>query len=137
MTRSKRAWTQITPDANGTPRFVIQHEALLTEREKATPPSLGSTYPKAITRAMRLGGRKYSQLGYPRGIVFTTKDLQAVEMAIMEAIIDDTIGETPPATPAAPEVIQEAQEEANTDRVGELLDIIKEAQEELRNILGW
>jgi len=134
MSKSKRAWTRITPDANGSPRYVINHTALLTDAEKARPAIFGSPYPLAIKRAMTIGGRRYSQKGYPRGIVFSTHDLPAVEHAIMQALMDADQPAVQVETLKPP--VEDLPGPATVARAGELLELMQATMEDIRQLLG-
>lgn len=136
MSKSKRAWTRITPDANGTPRYVINHTALLTDAEKARPAIFGSPYPLAIKRAMSIGGRRYSQKGYPRGIVFSTSDLPAVEQAIMGALMDASQEQPAVQVETLKPPFEDLPGPATVARAGELLERMQVTMEEIRQLLG-
>lgn len=82
-------FTRIDNDTNGNPRYVCHFLNLLKEGE--------SGYNTAITRAHKIGGRKYHTKKYGGGIVFQSYNIHATEKTILE-LMGETITKSVPKT---------------------------------------
>ena len=90
MKTQKIEFTRITNDINGNPRYVCHFLNLLTDAEKYVSVRLGSgtnnisdKYNKAVTRAKKIGGRKYTAKNYGGGIVFQSYNIADTEKSIL------------------------------------------------------
>lgn len=101
-----RAFTLISNDASGNPRYVIGYVHLLTmnERDQRSAEINGATLNRllqifekyhsiASKRANRIGGRKYNTKAYRGGIVFVSFNLdetiQYIEELLTKAIKEE------------------------------------------------
>jgi hypothetical protein len=80
-------FTRIKNDANGNPRYVCHFLNFVTETEqeawrKAPGYSVDALYKTAITRANKLGGRKFHNKQYGGGLVFQSYSLDELTTAI-------------------------------------------------------
>lgn len=78
-------WTRIKNDVNGNPRYVCHFLNLITSADSDVP--LLAKYPLAVSRANRIGGRRYHCKAYGGGIVFQSYSLEELEQAIQEALL--------------------------------------------------
>lgn len=72
-------FTRIKSDVNGNHRYVVHFLHLNTQAEKDDPALAGQRYAIACKRANSIGGRKYNNKSYCRGIVFQSYSL--IELA--------------------------------------------------------
>lgn len=86
-------FTRIKNDTNGNPRYVCHFLALLSDHEKNSsevfPNSLdriSSMYAFALSRASKIGGRKFHNKQYGGGIVFQSYSMPELERDIEKAI---------------------------------------------------
>lgn len=90
-------FTRINNDVNGNPRYVCHYTAILTEKDNALFPLVCETiaqasqnmsrrYALAVSRANKIGGRKYHTRNYGGGIVFQSYSLQETAEAIRKAL---------------------------------------------------
>lgn len=89
-------FTKISHDVNGNPRYVCHYLNLLTYKEahtayewdrngrRITP----TRYEIAVSRAHKIGGRKYHTKAYGGGIVFQSYSLQELEQAIKGVVAE-------------------------------------------------
>ncbi len=75
-------WTRKDNDTNGNPRYVCHFLNFITPKDTFT--SLDSRYNLALTRAKKLGGRKYHNKQYGGGIIFQCYNTNALEKSIFE-----------------------------------------------------
>jgi hypothetical protein len=71
-------FTQATNDVNGNPRFVVHFLGLLKDGE--------SGYETALSRARKIGGRKFHNKQYGGGIVFSAVNKDVLEARIRKAM---------------------------------------------------
>ena len=83
--KSTIIWTRLSSDINGNPRYVCFFSHLNTPEEKHNP----NAYTLAVTRANKIGGRKYNTKKFGGGIVF-----QAYSIKELEADIENILKET-------------------------------------------
>lgn len=74
-------WTRINNDVNGNPRHVCHFLNFMKPGEKAN-------YTLALSRARKLGGKKYNTKGYGGGIVFKSYNLDNLTKMI-ESMTED------------------------------------------------
>ena len=87
----KLEWTRVNSDVNGNPRYVVHFLSLLSDYEKGDkyPNDLNrinTMYSDAVTRANKLGGRKFHNKQYGGGIVFQSYSLPDTEQGIFDLI---------------------------------------------------
>ena len=75
-------WTRISNDANGNPRYVCHFLNFIKPGEKAD-------YTLALSRAKKLGGKKYHTNGYGGGIVFQSYNIGHINELIEELVVRD------------------------------------------------
>jgi hypothetical protein len=75
-------WTRINNDTNGNPRYVI-HFLNLNTKEELQSITTDNKYNLALTRAKKIGGRKYHNKQYGGGIVFVSYSLPELEKHIL------------------------------------------------------
>lgn len=68
-------WTQVNNDVNGNPRYVCHFLNFMLPGEKAD-------YNLALSRARKLGGKKYHTKAFGGGIVFASYDLDRINKSI-------------------------------------------------------
>jgi len=76
------SFTRINNDINGNPRYVYHFLTFITERDKFT--SLDQRYNLALSRAKKLGGKKFHNKQYGGGIVFQSYNIEYTEERINE-----------------------------------------------------
>lgn len=80
-------FTRINNDTNGNPRYVIHYSNLLTEKDNESLPlrvsptfkvieNMDKRYITALSKAKKLGGKKYHTKSYGGGIVFQSYNIQ-------------------------------------------------------------
>lgn len=69
------SFTRINNDTNGNPRYVCHFLQFITDKDRDTT-DLSQRYNIAISRAKKLGGRKYHNKQYGGGIVFQSYNIQ-------------------------------------------------------------
>ncbi len=80
-------FTRINNDTNGNPRYVIHYSNLLTEEDNENLPlrvspifkvveNMDKRYATALSKAKKLGGKKYHNKQYGGGIVFQCYNIQ-------------------------------------------------------------
>jgi hypothetical protein len=86
---NKINWTRVKSDINGNPRYVCHFHNLLTDAELSASAYdyqgrqiRPTKYEMAVTRANKIGGRKFHNKQYGGGIVFCTYSLQETETTI-------------------------------------------------------
>lgn len=77
-------FTRITNDVNGNPRYVVHFLELLNDTELIPENSIDNKYRLAITKANKIGGRKYNTKSFGGGIVFQSYNLKNLEEKINE-----------------------------------------------------
>lgn len=77
-------FTRITNDVNGNPRYVVHFLELLNDNELTPENSIDNKYRLAITKANKIGGRKYNTKSFGGGIVFQSYNLKNLEEKINE-----------------------------------------------------
>lgn len=89
---TKIDWTRIDNDANGHPRYVCHFLELNTQAEKDASIwgdngySLAMKYDIALSRAKKIGGKKYHNRHYGGGIVFVSYNLEETEKKIAQVL---------------------------------------------------
>jgi len=85
-------FTQVNNDTSGNPRYVCHFTNILSDsdRELADASSNGNSweyvdkcYQAAITKAKKIGGKKFHNKKYGGGIVFSTGDVEALAERII------------------------------------------------------
>ncbi len=79
--RSKIEWTRVNNDTNGNPRYVCHFLNFIKDNEDI---STTNKYAIALTRAKKLGGRKFHNRQYGGGIVFQSYNIADDERRIKE-----------------------------------------------------
>ncbi len=74
---------RIKNDVNGNPRYVCHFLNFITDKDRENP-DYGRTdrYALALSRARKLGGRKFHNKQYGGGIVFQSYNIQGLEKEI-------------------------------------------------------
>lgn len=71
-------FTRVNNDTNGNPRYVCHYLKLLTfEDTLASNYVMGNDYAITLSRARKIGGRKFHNKQYGGGIVFQSYNIQA------------------------------------------------------------
>ena len=89
MKTSKIEFTRVNNDTNGNPRYVCHFSNLLTENESNNRDGwnfVNRQYSEALTRAKKIGGRKFHNKQYGGGIVFQSYNIQDTENSILELL---------------------------------------------------
>lgn len=96
MKLGKIDFTRITNDINGNPRYVCHFSAFTTEadREQALKDQraglnssfIDAMYKVAVTRAHKLGGKKFHNKQYGGGIVFQSYNINELQNNIFELV---------------------------------------------------
>ncbi|HTJ52561.1 MAG TPA: hypothetical protein VL443_24040 [Cyclobacteriaceae bacterium] len=81
---SKIDFTRINNDTNGNPRYVCHFLNLLTDKDEFT--SLDARYALALSRAKKIGGRKFHNKQYGGWIVFQSYNIAETERHIKELL---------------------------------------------------
>jgi hypothetical protein len=92
---NKIEFKRINNDTNGNPRYVCHYSNLLTKQEEGyfceekkqyIEPTLkfNDKYPTALSRAKKIGGRKFHNKQYGGGIVFQSYNIDDTEKKIKE-----------------------------------------------------
>lgn len=70
---------RINKDVNGNPRYVVHFTAFITREDEMAQKvyDISALYIVALTRAKKIGGKKYHTKSYGGGIVFQSYNLQA------------------------------------------------------------
>lgn len=74
-------FTRINNDTNGNPRYVCHFLNFTKDEDRTT---IDERYNTALTRAKKIGGRKFHNKQYGGGIVFQSYNIQATCDAINE-----------------------------------------------------
>lgn len=89
--KTKIDFTRVSSDSNGNPRYVCHFLNFITEKDKrniwsdyAAGAHIDKQYELAISRAKKLGGRKFNNKQYGGGIVFQSYNIQDLEKRIIE-----------------------------------------------------
>lgn len=69
-------WTRVRSDVSGNPRYVCHFLNLLTREELDSVRDTGEKYEIALTRARKIGGRKFHNKQYGGGIVFQSYSIE-------------------------------------------------------------
>lgn len=84
-------FTRINNDVNGNPRYVVHFFALLNDaeqaeiRSKAKPfQAVSDMYAHAVSKANKIGGKKYRGKDFGGGIVFQSYNTTNLEKSINE-----------------------------------------------------
>lgn len=84
-------FTRINNDVNGNPRYVVHFFALLNDaeqeeiRSKARPfQAVSDMYNFAVSKANKIGGKRYRGKDFGGGIVFQSYNIQDTEKSINE-----------------------------------------------------
>lgn len=97
FTNNKIEWTKVKHDVNGNPRYVCHYVNFLTEQDNNSIPLVCETiaqtrdnmikrYTLALSRAHKLGGKKFHNKQYGGGIVFQSYNLNDLEKDILVLI---------------------------------------------------
>lgn len=97
MKTTKIEFTRITNDINGNPRYVCHFLNLVNDNdEKEVREDFAATlaqnsfkftsllYERAIWKAKKIGGRKYTAKSYGGGVVFQSYNIADLEKSILE-----------------------------------------------------
>lgn len=88
-------FTRINNDTNGNPRYVCHYSNFITENEQEEIKQSGNKelfgwveqeYSFALSRAKKIGGRKFHNKQYGGGIVFQSYNIQDTETRIKELL---------------------------------------------------
>lgn len=79
-------WTNVSCDMYGNPRAVCHFLNFITDEEADL--SVSEKYAIAFSRAVKLGGRRYTGNDYGGGIVFQSYNLKQTEKRISEMLTD-------------------------------------------------
>lgn len=80
-------WTRIDNDTNGNPRYVCHFLTFITDKDREQPGyNVSGSYDLALTRAKKLGGRKFHNKKYGGGIVFQSYNIEGETKSIEELI---------------------------------------------------
>ena len=90
----KIEFTRINNDTNGNPRYVCHFLNLLSDKEQdeiranAKPfQSVNDMYNEAISKAKKIGGKKYHNKQYGGGIVFQSYNIHKTENDILNLLV--------------------------------------------------
>lgn len=88
--KQKIEFTRVNNDVNGNPRYVCHFNDLLTEAEKSDYSGdwINNRYALALSRAKKIGGRKFHNKQYGGGIVFQTYNVQDTADRICELLAE-------------------------------------------------
>lgn len=99
MNTTRIQFTRVSNDTSGNPRYVCHFLNLLNEKEKENgyfdektqkyiEPilSISQKYAAALKRAKQIGGRKFHNKQYNRGILFKSYNIQDTEKEIFEIL---------------------------------------------------
>jgi len=75
-------FTRINNDSNGNPRYVCHFLAFISDSDKFT--DIDSRYALSLSRAKKLGGRKFHNKQYGGGIVFQSYNIEETGRRIEE-----------------------------------------------------
>lgn len=82
---TKIEFTRINNDANGNPRYVCHFLNFITDNDNTgSILGIGGSYDVALSRAKKIGGRKFHNKQYGGGIVFQSYNLRETEEDINE-----------------------------------------------------
>ena len=88
----KITFKRVNSDVNGNPRYVCHYLHFVTEKDTdANFPEhvpYSSLYELALSRAKKIGGRKFHNKQYGGGIVFQSYNIQDTERQIHELLND-------------------------------------------------
>jgi hypothetical protein len=73
-----------TTNTHGHPRFAVHFLSLLTKAECNSDDSIPNLYALALSKAKKLGGKKYHNKKFGGGIIFTTFDEHELEKQLKE-----------------------------------------------------
>lgn len=76
---TKIKFTRINNDVNGNPRWVCHHMNFITHKD-----DILHSYQTALSRAKKIGGRKFHNKQYGCGIVFQSYNLDDTAKQIVE-----------------------------------------------------
>jgi hypothetical protein len=80
-------FTKVNIDSNGNPRYVCHFLNLLTKKENDNYDlSVSEKYSIALSRAKKIGGKKFHNKQYGGGIVFQSYNIQDTEKSINELL---------------------------------------------------
>jgi len=77
-------FTRINNDTNGNPRYVCHFLNFNRQADESAMLSIDGKYQIALSRAKKIGGRKFHNKQYGGGIVFQSYNIQATCDAINE-----------------------------------------------------
>jgi hypothetical protein len=77
-------FTKVKNDINGNPRYVCHFLNLLTDQDSKL--TINQQYDAALTRARKIGGRKYHNKSYGGGIVFQSYNIKDTEKEIINLL---------------------------------------------------
>ncbi len=91
----KIEFTRINNDTNGNPRYVCHFLNLLSDKEQNeirantsnASNSVSNMYSEAISKAKKIGGKKYHNKQYGGGIVFQSYNIQETENDILNLLV--------------------------------------------------
>lgn len=86
---NKIAFTRVSNDINGNPRYVCHFFNLLTEAEK-NDKDVHFKYEAALARAKKLGGKKFHNKQYGGGIAFQSYNIRETERDIIGTVAVDS-----------------------------------------------
>lgn len=81
-------FTKVNRDVNGNPRYVVHFSELLTEQESSDYSGdwVNNRYKIALTRAKKIGGKKFHNKQFGGGIVFQSYNIKDTEKRILELL---------------------------------------------------
>jgi 5-formaminoimidazole-4-carboxamide-1-beta-D-ribofuranosyl 5'-monophosphate synthetase len=77
-------FTRINNDVNGNPRYVCHFLNFISDKDEFT--SIDERYELALSRARKLGGRKFHNKQYGGGIVFQSYNIIRLSNSIHELV---------------------------------------------------
>lgn len=81
-------FTRINNDVNGNPRYVCHFLHLISDKEEENAPEglnrIGYLYNLAVSKAQKIGGRRYNSKSYGGGIVFQSYNVDSLVKSINE-----------------------------------------------------
>lgn len=83
-------FTKVNRDVNGNPRYVVHFLEFITDKDRESVKDLKLNtaywYELALTRAKKIGGKKFHNKQYGGGIVFQSYNIKDTEKRILELL---------------------------------------------------
>lgn len=87
METTKIEFTRVNNDVNGNPRYVCHFFNLLSDTEGYNSGlSVSQRYDLAVTRANKIGGKRFHNKQFGGGIVFQSYNIKDTEQSILDLI---------------------------------------------------